>query len=1013
MFEGLDVDDTVTTSVPDPRPQGSPYEAELESADPESADSVSADPNWIDSLEDALVPVFTRRSHHVTAVVVSHNGERWINAVLRGLSGQSRTADQVCAVDTGSTDRSAELLERALGEDFVVNAPLSTPFGNAVGRGLARVSELAGPIEGEVSWVWLLHDDSAPSPDALQLLLDAADMRPDAAVLGPKLIGWHDKELLLEVGISITGGGRRETFLERNERDQGQHDDIRDVLAVGSAGMLVRRDVWDQLNGFDPLIPMFRDDVDFCVRARRAGHSVAVVGAATLLHAEAGAHGRRELHAVIDRPHLVDRASAIHVVLSHWPWWALPFLVVRILIGSAGRILAFLLGKDPLAAADELGALGLSFVRIGHIRQARARIAATSTVPATALWPLLPNVADAWRHALDVVGEVLDLAADGRQFTSGSGVRQTPTAPPTQADPFDDSVEAALIDGPGGSRLRRWLTKPTVALVALLTLGAVISERALFGSGMLSGGALLPVPGGISDLVAHYTSATHDVALGSQLASPPYLVVLALAGVLTFGNASLLVALLLIVGVPLAAVSAVTALRGFVDSVVLRALAGIAYALLPAVTAAALTGRLGTIVVAIALPWLLRCLLRVVSTQPAASWRRVWGTGLLLSVVTAFVPMVWLMSIIGIAVVLVLRPDRRPARVAATVTLVTPLFALVPWSFRLVTEPHLWLTEAGRLGSDIVDQRTSAIDVLFLNPGGPATSLWSATLVISGVIALLRRATHQRVITLWAIALVPYTVAFLQTAVPASPLRPWSGPATVMAGAALILATVVSADGLLPRLSRMSFTWRQVIVAVLLVGVTTSTAAQYLLWLRGSNVVMRTTASVVPEFVRAELRDGGRVLILRRESDGAVSYEILSGAGSVIGDADVLPRRLSPRIEQAISDLAAGRGGEEIALLAQSDVRYVVVPDRDVQLADRLDSASGLRRLAGDAGGLWQATAAEASVTNETGSNTRATWLAIQALLVGAVIVMCLPRRRDLDPEGDAERAYLNEMVHS
>ena len=141
--------------------------------------------------------------------------------------------------------------------------------------------------------VWLLHDDSAPAPSCLERLLAAADAHPRTAILGPKALGWHDRRLLLEVGFSITGAGRRVTGLERREHDQGQHDDRSEVHAVGSAGMLVRRDVWDALGGFDPQLPLYRDDLDLCWRAWRAGHEVRVVPDAVIHHREASAHGRR------------------------------------------------------------------------------------------------------------------------------------------------------------------------------------------------------------------------------------------------------------------------------------------------------------------------------------------------------------------------------------------------------------------------------------------------------------------------------------------------------------------------------------------------------------------------------------------------------------------------------------------------------------------------------------------------------------------------------------------------
>ena len=81
-------------------------------------------------------------------------------------------------------------------------------------------------------------------------------------MLGPKLREWPSLRRLLEMGVTISGTGSRETGLERGEYDQGQHDRLRDVLAVNTAGMLVRRSVREEI-GFDPALPLFGNDIDF------------------------------------------------------------------------------------------------------------------------------------------------------------------------------------------------------------------------------------------------------------------------------------------------------------------------------------------------------------------------------------------------------------------------------------------------------------------------------------------------------------------------------------------------------------------------------------------------------------------------------------------------------------------------------------------------------------------------------------------------------------------------------
>ena len=251
--------------------------------------------------------------HLVTAVLVAHNGARWLPKTLTALRRLTRQPQLVVAVDTGSTDATSLLLAKALGASAVLTMPRDTGFGAAVHHavdagknapGVPAEPGIDGPV---VEWLWLLHDDSAPDPESLRQLLAAVDASPSIAVAGPKVRGWSDPSQLVEVGLTVGGGGRRETGLERHELDQGQHDGRSDVLAVGSAGLLVRRDVWDALGGFDERITLFRDDLDLGWRANLAGHRVVVVPEAVVHHAEASAHGLRSADAVHGHVHRADR----------------------------------------------------------------------------------------------------------------------------------------------------------------------------------------------------------------------------------------------------------------------------------------------------------------------------------------------------------------------------------------------------------------------------------------------------------------------------------------------------------------------------------------------------------------------------------------------------------------------------------------------------------------------------------------------------------------------------------
>ena len=245
----------------------------------------------------------------VTGVLVVHDGAAWLKECLDALALQTRPLDRLVIVDTGSTDDSLRIaakharIRQVVGDVAAISAPLQEhAFGEvsaarveqmSSGSASDSASSQAATADTGAGWLWLLHDDSAAAPEALAHLLDAARRSPSVGVAGPKLITWDDPSRLLEVGSVITRSGRRVGGPATGEPDQGQHDHRSDVLGVSTSGMLIRRDVFDALGGFDPAFGQFRDDLDLCWRAQLAGHRVVVAPRARMREAAASTNGQR------------------------------------------------------------------------------------------------------------------------------------------------------------------------------------------------------------------------------------------------------------------------------------------------------------------------------------------------------------------------------------------------------------------------------------------------------------------------------------------------------------------------------------------------------------------------------------------------------------------------------------------------------------------------------------------------------------------------------------------------
>jgi GT2 family glycosyltransferase len=941
----------------------------------------------------------------VTAVLVAHDGARWLPEALRALARQTLRPGRVVGVDTGSTDGSGALLRDALGADAVVTLPRSTGYPDAVAAGLRHAESLplappstgpqppadpqppdasarvvpSGPPASSAGWVWLLHDDAAPDPDCLEALLAEAARQPSAALLGPKVVDWRDPRLLVEVGITTDRSGSRVTGLERRELDQGQHDAVRDVLAVGTAGALARRDVWDALGGLDPALPLFRDELDLGWRVTAAGLRVLVVPAACTRHARAATTGRRATGALSEPATRADRRHALQVLLAHASRRRLLLALPALVLGSLLRAAGFLLLRRVPAARDEVVALGGALRSPRRLRARRRARARSRMLPPSAVRPLLASRSARLRGRVEALAGLL---------TAGRPVAAGPSAGLGDPGGAEDDTDLR----PGGPALLPWvLSRPPVLLVLALLLVALLAERAVLPlqGGLLSGGRLLPTPDGARDVWAAYAASWSDAGVGTSAPAPPRVAVLAGLSTLLLGKPWLAVDVLLLASVPLAGLTAWLAARRVTASPLLRLWAAATWALLPVGTGAIAAGRLDAAFVQITLPLLGLAVVAVLRDDPRGRWHRAFGAGLLLTLVAALAPTLWLVAalVLGVAAVAGVAGAARARRaaagraaLAALTVLAVPVVLLLPWTVEVLRSPALLLHGPGRLALDpaLTEPSLPAWHLPLLSPGGAGLPpLWvTAGLLAAALAGLVRRDRRREVNAGWAVALGGLLAALVLSRTSVAPpaggsAQPvWPGLPLQVAAAGLLLAAVVAGDGLRARLARADFGWRQLTATALAATAAVTPLAAAAAWVvRGADDPLdRRVAEVVPAFVLAELEaePGVRALVLRGRDDGSVGYELRTAAGARLGTADLpLAEGQTDALDAAVADLVTARGSAAAEALATRGVRYVALTGEadGALLADVLDAQRGLLRRSEDPVLLWQVQAPSAHLS--------------------------------------------------
>ena len=226
----------------------------------------------------------------ITVAVVSYNTRDFLVRCLRSLHGPvSAGQAQVWVIDNASSDGSAAAARETAPWAEVHETGENLGFGRAVNR-------VAASTQSE--WLACANADVALEPGALDALLArAAD--PSVACLAPRLVlpdGTSQSSLhnLPTLGFSLAvslGVYRLAPAVADRMLMPGRYDldRPREVPWAVGAFLLVRRDAFDRIGGFDEQLWMYAEDLDLGWRLREAGFRTLYVPEARVLHHGAAA----------------------------------------------------------------------------------------------------------------------------------------------------------------------------------------------------------------------------------------------------------------------------------------------------------------------------------------------------------------------------------------------------------------------------------------------------------------------------------------------------------------------------------------------------------------------------------------------------------------------------------------------------------------------------------------------------------------------------------------------------
>jgi rhamnopyranosyl-N-acetylglucosaminyl-diphospho-decaprenol beta-1,3/1,4-galactofuranosyltransferase len=211
------------------------------------------------------------RRETVAVVVVTYNRADLLEECLRALAGSTRAPDAVIVVDNASSDRTPELLQKAVGEGLLPLEVLRSAENLGGAGGFHR--GVAAAYEAGYDRIWLMDDDVLPDPGCLEVMMSHP---------GPALMAIREDRQGRVCEKAATDFDLAHAWVVRPKREMvEQRHPTRAAMPaeiplenVAFEGFMVHRDVVRAVGLPDPGFFIFYDDVDFALRTRRAGFPI-------------------------------------------------------------------------------------------------------------------------------------------------------------------------------------------------------------------------------------------------------------------------------------------------------------------------------------------------------------------------------------------------------------------------------------------------------------------------------------------------------------------------------------------------------------------------------------------------------------------------------------------------------------------------------------------------------------------------------------------------------------------
>jgi hypothetical protein len=297
-----------------------------------------------------VVGTITINMPFVSIIITNWNGCSDLVNCLVSVKGLDYPAYEIIVVDNASTDGSQETVKARFPEVKLIENKENSGNAEGINIGIRKA------MEGKPDYVLILDNDVKVEKKILSELVKMAETDPKIGIVGPKIYYFDSNK------ISFAGGKldwlEGAVHIGDGRIDNGEYDEKKDVIFITGCAILARKEVIKKIGLFNGDFFAYYEDVDFCLRAKKAGYRIVYSPTAVMWHKVGATANRARSKISAFQLYLGTRNKIISVKDNYMPLSYGWFLMKQVLIFSPIYLVSlFLRGQYSLACAYSNGLL--------------------------------------------------------------------------------------------------------------------------------------------------------------------------------------------------------------------------------------------------------------------------------------------------------------------------------------------------------------------------------------------------------------------------------------------------------------------------------------------------------------------------------------------------------------------------------------------------------------------------------------------------------------------------------